>query len=322
MNYRPLFLAIALLIIVYQTILQRASHAERDLQPQFCIWNDAVVLGDAKSTDLVTFVTHASVQYLRNLNELLRYWSAPISVAIYVHDAQHVPIVAQALRTLTVDNTFVATIFWRRKHATDSCAVPISSDDCDDWHCLPTENDVDLTYPVNMARNIARARVQTPYELVADVELQPASLDFTHRLEEFLRTVETPSTTVHVVPVFEYNTTIQMPANKIELLKAIYSRKAVFFHHFKAPECHRIPDAAKWLQRPDDGAVSVFTTTRWLQPCWEPVYVARAHQTPLYNESFVGYGKNKIQQVRFSALKTMRYINSAGLRDVPRQLHI
>ena len=113
---------------------------------------------------------------------------------------------------------------------------------------------------------------------------------------------------VHVVPVFEYNTTIQAPTSKVELLKAIYSRKAVFFHHFKAPECHRIPDAAKWLQRPDDGAISVFTTTRWLQPCWEPVYVARVHETPLYNESFIGYGKNKIQQVRLLAFETIHLV--------------
>lgn len=306
MNRRSLLVALTLLFVVYQTIVQRTFNAERNVRPQFCVWNNAVVLGSVKDADLVTFVTHASVEYLRNLEELLHYWSAPISIAIYVHNAQHVSAVVQTLRTLTVDNAFTASIFWRREYASDSCAVQMSIDDCNDWQCLPTESNVDLIYPVNAARNIARAHVQTPYELVADVELQPASVDFTHRLQEFLRTTETSPTTVHVVPVFEYNTTIQAPTSKTELLRAIHSHKATFFHHLKAPKCHRIPNGVEWLQRPDNGVVSVFTTTRWLQPCWEPVYVARAHETPLYNESFVGYGKNKIQQVKLSVFNTMQ----------------
>lgn len=87
-----------------------------------------------------------------------------------------------------------------------------------------------MTYPINVARNVARTVANTSRVLVSDIELLPSA-----RLASgFMEMVQRPPKigVVFVVPVFEIESNEPPPATKRELLAACRAGLAVYFHRY------------------------------------------------------------------------------------------
>lgn len=90
---------------------------------------------------------------------------------------------------------------------------------------------MDMTYPVNVARNVARTAANTSRVLVSDIELLPSA-----RLASgFVQMVhQRPPRVgvVFVVPVFEIESNESPPMTKRQLLAACRAGLAVYFHRY------------------------------------------------------------------------------------------
>ena len=86
-----------------------------------------------------------------------------------------------------------------------------------------------MTYPINVARNIARMQARTEHVLVSDVELLPSE-KLASGFLEMLHGRPPKSNVIFVVPVFEIEANEQPPKNKHQLLAAARVGSAVYFH--------------------------------------------------------------------------------------------
>lgn len=166
-----------------------------------------------------------------------------------------------------------------------------------------------MTYPINVARNVARTSANTARVLVSDIELLPSE-----RLASgFLAMVhDRPPKlgVVFVLPVFEIDANEQPPSTKKELLSAAKAGLAVYFHRFLCPHCQRFPGLTRWMVRTDPGKVRPLIITRREYPHhrWEPVFIGM-REDPLYTENMSWEGKqDKMAQMFEMCLLNYRLV--------------
>ena len=117
-----------------------------------------------------------------------------------------------------------------------------------------------LDYPINIARNVARAAAVTEFVLPADIELYPRSCPhplptglstFTFSpdlIPEFLSMIHRvggpqpgASPRVYVLNVFEISGGHDLPTNKSQLASLLQAGAVVPFHQAVCPQCHNTP---------------------------------------------------------------------------------
>lgn len=152
-----------------------------DKGPYRVVYN--VVLGKAfnDTREAVTFATHATLEYTVHIAEIARAWDGPVSVACYLPGSDVIRAL-KALETLcacepAMKNVSVHVVFHAEhplnassadRNASEACTVPPSWLHSSRWG-------LQLPYPVNVARNVARQAVRTEFLLVADIELFPSA---------------------------------------------------------------------------------------------------------------------------------------------------
>lgn len=243
----------------------------------------------------VTYCTHATPEFLYHIVEVVQRWDGPVSLAVYAPctDAGlSLKIMHHLCRCLPEMSRLSIHLIFPITHPPvfTSTAFPSCYDSNSNVHQYPTFTDCSapealldgklktfrqregLTYPVNVARNVARKAAETSHILVSDVELLPSRdlvSAFLSMLSRFQKQhaegdeddfdLNRPLSIMHefhmkkyvfVLPVFEVDDReSNVPSTKEELLELYTQNKAVYFHRWICLHCQRFPGIQRWLQQ-------------------------------------------------------------------------
>ncbi|ETN58801.1 N-acetyl lactosaminide beta-1,3-N-acetyl glucosaminyl transferase [Anopheles darlingi] len=267
--------------------------------------------------ETITYTTHGDYSFLDNVVPLLERWQAPVSVALYspgtdldrtverlrlLRDCDdHRQIVRRYVSFhlyLDFEHLPPHPIAHYQELVKQPIECPVGVAVIQDRSYRAEHN---LTYPVNVGRNVARTLALTHFVLASDIELYP-SPDF---IPMFLRMVAHPfyqytlhgTPSVYVLPVFELTAASAvldgLPQNKAQLLAALASGGAIKFHEQICPHCHTVPGYEEWLGvLKDEYTMDILTTAKRDGPfaLWEPFYVG-TNRDPKYDERLTWEGK-------------------------------
>lgn len=212
----------------------------------------------------VTLVAQLSMDRLQMLEAICKHWAGPISLALYMSDAE----AQQFLRYAQASEVLSA----RRNVA---------------YHIVYKEGQF---YPINLLRNVALANAQTPYVFLTDIDFLPM-----YGLYDYLRNsiqqLELPHRKAAlIVPAFEtLHYRLTFPKSKAELLSMLDMGSLYTFRYHVWPKGHAPTDYAKWR------TATVPYRVAW-QPDFEPYVVVR-RDCPKYDQRFVGFGWNKVSHI-------------------------
>ncbi|KAK9875083.1 hypothetical protein WA026_005878 [Henosepilachna vigintioctopunctata] len=263
--------------------------------------------------ETITLTTHGDYTFLDNLVPLLKRWNGPISIALYApgFDFNRTLDSIAHLRDCTdslVRKLVTFHIYFPKLHLPDW--VPQYNNVFKDtYNCslIPPYMNVsqkqmyktqkELTYPINVARNIARETAQTHFILASDIELHPSI----NMIPQFLSMIadnkgqllsENPK--VFPLNLFEVGSKFQVPEKKSTLLKMLRNGTAIPFHKRVCPLCHSVPKFQEWQQTlSNENELHVFhvgkRNGKFFQ--WEPIFIG-THSVPLYDERLSWEGKS------------------------------
>ncbi|XP_036041349.1 LARGE xylosyl- and glucuronyltransferase 2 isoform X4 [Onychomys torridus] len=213
----------------------------------------------------VTLVAQLSMDRLQMLEALCRHWSGPMSLALYLTDAE-----AQQFL-----------------HFVETSPVLSARKDVA-YHIVYREGPL---YPVNQLRNVALAQALTPYVFLSDIDFLPA-----YSLYDYLRAsieqleLGSRRKAALVVPVFEtLHYRFGFPNSKAELLTLLDAGSLHIFRYHEWPQGHAPTDYAHWREAQAPYHV------QWAAD-YEP-YVVVARDCPRYDPRFVGFGWNKVAHI-------------------------
>lgn len=225
---------------------------------------DNVLQPEESEKENVTLCTHATPEFFYYLAELLKRWRGPISVAVFVpgSDAGLLLCFLDQLCHCLQDMSRVSLHFiFPHDHPPTLSSCPEIPKDCSPpkfASSLPTYRYTkDLTYPINVARNVARTRAITSFVLVSDIELFPSD-DLVLKFVTMMNTLRSKSRSsystflnriVYVVPVFEIEYYEDIPKLKSQLINLYSQNKAFYFHRWVCSHCQRFPGLQRWILR-------------------------------------------------------------------------
>lgn len=220
---------------------------------------------DYQSTEYdVTLVAQLSMDRLQMLETICRHWEGPISLALYMSDAE----VQQFLRYAISSNMLMS-----RKNV--------------GYHVVYRDGQF---YPVNYLRNVALQQVTTPYVFLSDIDFLPM-----YGLYEYLKKAVSmmdmkESNKALIVPAFETQRyRLTFPKSKAELLSMLDVGTLFTFRYHVWAKGHAPTNFAKWR------TATTPYTIQW-EPDFEP-YVVVSSKVALYDQRFVGFGWNKVSHI-------------------------
>ncbi|KAM9317514.1 xylosyl- and glucuronyltransferase LARGE2s [Pholidichthys leucotaenia] len=212
----------------------------------------------------VTLVAQLSMDRLQMLEAICKHWEGPISLALYMSDAEAQQFLRYAQASEVLKN---------RKNV--------------GYHIVYKEGQF---YPVNLVRNVALRNANTPYVFLTDVDFLPM-----YGLYDYLRKSVVQLDMAHtkkalVVPAFEtLRYRLSFPKSKAELLSMLDMGTLYTFRYHVWQKGHAPTDYAKWR-----------TATTPYKVEWEPdfePYVVVRRDCPEYDQRFVGFGWNKVSHI-------------------------
>ena len=258
--------------------------------------------------ETVTYTTHGDFTFLGNLAPLVRRWRAPVSFGLYAPADDFVPSLEALAYLRTCDEPLIRElvtfhiIFDVDKvpmSLTNTAQLLARASNCSrpaPWVGRTSYRKAKhLTYPVNVARNVARETVMTHFVLPSDVELYPSQA----LAEQFLAMVRRnapvlcrPSPRVFVLSIFEVADKHTPPLRKDQLTTMLKNGTAIPFHKEMCATCHRLPKAEEWTSSKETQQMDVFHTAKRHAPFekWEPIYIC-TNSAPAYDERLTWEGK-------------------------------
>lgn len=224
----------------------------------------------------VTYCTHVTPAFQCNVMEIVRRWDGPVSIAAYVPDYdatlslllfQRMCQCLPEMSRVSVHFVFPETsppVFPKSSQMSLSSLESIDAlikfpADCSCPEAVLNgtlrtfREESGLTYPVNVARNVARQASHTSHVLVSDVELLPSVSmvpAFRVLFRTYMSTHTPPARHVFVLPVFEIEARVRtIPSTKEEIQHLYSEGQAVYFHRWVCLHCQRFPGLERWLQR-------------------------------------------------------------------------
>ncbi|CAG2053795.1 unnamed protein product [Timema podura] len=279
----------------------------------------------------VTYCTHATPEFMYHIVEIVHRWDGPVSVAVFVpytdaglclavvdHLCRCLPEMSQLSLHFIFPSTLPPIVSWTSADYNEThmkspnkpefldCSAP---KDLFAGQFKTFRSQEGLTYPVNVARNVARRGAQTWHILVSDVELLPSEglvPGFISMLSRFRKKrghYSTSTKFVFVVPVFEVDESLHnVPMTKEQLLDLYAQNKAVYFHR----QSRRLHTQSTFLSmsclvtlRVVPANVPILVVRReFPYHRWEPIYIG-TNQDPLYSEVLTWEGQqDKMAQVK------------------------
>ncbi|XP_055456342.1 xylosyl- and glucuronyltransferase LARGE2 isoform X3 [Psammomys obesus] len=211
----------------------------------------------------VTLVAQLSMDRLQMLEALCRHWPGPMSLALYLTDAE-----AQQFL-----------------HFVETSPVLSARKDVA-YHVVYREGPL---YPINQLRNVALAQALTPYVFLSDIDFLPA-YSLYDSLRASIEQLGSRRKAALVVPAFE---TLQyrfsFPNSKAELLTLLDAGSLHTFRYHEWPQGHMPTDYPRWREAQAPYRV------QWSAD-YEP-YVVVSRDCPRYDPRFVGFGWNKVAHI-------------------------
>uniref|UniRef100_A0A3Q0R139 LARGE xylosyl- and glucuronyltransferase 2 n=1 Tax=Amphilophus citrinellus TaxID=61819 RepID=A0A3Q0R139_AMPCI len=212
----------------------------------------------------ITLVAQLSMDRLQMLEAICKHWEGPISLALYMSDAEAQQFLRYAQASEVLKN---------RKNV--------------GYHIVYKEGQF---YPVNLVRNVALKNANTPYVFLTDVDFLPM-----YGLYDYLRKSVVQLDMAHtkkalVVPAFEtLRYRLSFPKSKAELLSMLDMGTLYTFRYHVWPKGHAPTNYAKWR------TATTSYKVEW-EPDFEPYVVVR-RDCPEYDQRFVGFGWNKVSHI-------------------------
>ncbi|XP_034246266.1 beta-1,4-glucuronyltransferase 1-like [Thrips palmi] len=296
----------------------------------------------------VTYCTHITPSFQCNILEIVRRWDGPVSIAAYVpdYDATLSLLLFQRMCQCLPEMARVSVHFVFPEESPPvfpkSSQVSFSSlESIDAFIKFPADcscpeavlngtlrtfrEESGLTYPVNVARNVAREASHTSHVLVSDVELMPSLnmvQSFRLLLKSYIPAQASPARHVFVLPVFEIESRVRtIPSTKEELQHLYNEGQAVYFHRWVCLHCQRFPGLERWIQRRKGSPFPVSNTVgpaplkalmvvrrEFPHHRWEPIYIGTKNE-PLYSEYLSWEGRqDKMTQMHAMCLLGYRFV--------------
>ncbi|RXM34371.1 Glycosyltransferase-like protein LARGE2 [Acipenser ruthenus] len=212
----------------------------------------------------VTLVAQLSMDRLQMLEAICKHWEGPISLALYMSDAE----AQQFLRYAQASEVLKS-----RKNV--------------GYHVVYKEGQF---YPVNLLRNIALRNANTPYVFLADVDFLPMYDLYDYLRKSIIQLDMAHTKKALIVPAFEtLRYRLSFPKSKAELLSMLDMGTLYTFRYHVWTKGHAPTDYAKWR-----------TATTPYKVEWESdfePYVVVRRDCPEYDQRFVGFGWNKVSHI-------------------------
>ncbi|KAE8607718.1 hypothetical protein XENTR_v10011260 [Xenopus tropicalis] len=268
--------------------------------------------GNWKDLDVV-LASHASVNNLGHLQDLVQHWDGRISLALFASNAVQAKLAVMFVYALSqlCPHVRQRVSFHLVCKSSDRVTFP-ELEDLSDFATLPNCEAVfskaadmgikvvnyagNASYPNNLLRNVARAGIESAaYVLVVDIDMVPSEglrSGFVN-----LATGGVDQHLVFVVPAFEIRHTRRLPSTKEELMRLYQVGEVRAFYEELCPRCQAPTNYSLWINLPEKkpaAKLGVAYVVEWKDP-WEPFYIGRA-DVPAYDERFKQYGFNRISQ--------------------------
>lgn len=264
----------------------------------------------------VTYATHADYTFLDNLKPLLERWNGPISLAIHAPGADFNKTVDSIiyLRNCVdlVKELVTFHLYFLEQHSPYKIPEPDSildlTYDCSSdppfigakrENMYVTENN--LTYPINVGRNVARTMSETHFMITSDIELYPNP----NIIPDFLKLIAgceykiiPYKPVVFVLHIFEIKKQIPIPSTKSQLIKLLEKGAVIPFHKKICAVCHTIPKFEEWKKTNQSEGLQIFNigSRTGAYYHWEPIYIG-TNAEPKYDERLTWEGmKDKVVQ--------------------------
>uniref|UniRef100_A0A3B4A732 LARGE xylosyl- and glucuronyltransferase 2 n=1 Tax=Periophthalmus magnuspinnatus TaxID=409849 RepID=A0A3B4A732_9GOBI len=212
----------------------------------------------------ITLVAQLSMDRLQMLEAICKHWEGPISLALYMSDAEAQQFLRYAQASEVLKN---------RKNV--------------GYHIVYREGQF---YPVNLLRNVALRNAPTPYVFLTDVDFLPMYGLYDYLRRSVVQLDMSHSKKALVVPAFEtLRYRLSFPKSKAELLSMLDMGTLYTFRYHVWPKGHAPTNYAKWR-----------TATTPYRVEWEAdfePYVVVRRDCPEYDQRFVGFGWNKVSHI-------------------------
>ncbi|CAM4456373.1 unnamed protein product [Lepidochelys olivacea] len=217
----------------------------------------------------VTLVAQLSMDRLQMLEAICKHWEGPISLALYLSDAE----AQQFLRYAQGSEVLMS----RRNVG---------------YHIVYKEGQF---YPVNLLRNVAMKHISTPYMFLSDIDFLPMYGLYEYLRKSVIQLDLANTKKALIVPAFEtLRYRLSFPKSKAELLSmldmgTLFTFSCVYSRYHVWTKGHAPTNFAKWR-----------TATTPYQVEWEAdfePYVVVRRDCPEYDRRFVGFGWNKVAHI-------------------------
>ncbi|EGT59481.1 hypothetical protein CAEBREN_08278 [Caenorhabditis brenneri] len=224
-------------------------------------------LGRLEKTAHLCLVTQFSIDRLHNFLENVKTWMHPISAAIYGND-EELSIIVDAIKALNRTDITIHMVFREPDHQI-----------------------ISQTYPINFLRNFAMNHSNCEHILMADVDFMIYGDDSSLQ-EQVMKMKEKD---LLIIPAFETSDenitdVSKFPQTKEKVARGIFSGKVRIFREVIWPNAHNATNVAEWIIAEDTYTVEYGKN-------YEPYFVIRKSECPIYDQRFGGFGWNKVTHV-------------------------